>query len=184
MLKFGGFSTEDKGRSIEEEFETVYDDTEVIMQSFKTFMHEEGELSFNYKYMVQVVDMSEFDDNNSQVVVELHMVVSPRSLCDKQREDVLYSVGMEDEEDYELDFKDILESGLSVRCGIEFYELNDAEDFMELDAVQDGLKAIANIYKLADNMRGFTLDQPWNMIGTTGWDTIEHLVLGTELFKF
>jgi len=32
-------------------------------------------------------------------------------------------------------------------------------------------------------MIGFYLDRPWNMIGTTGWDSIYSMTEGKDLFK-
>lgn len=164
-------------------FEELYSDNEVYLLSKDEFEHNEGELSFKYRYAITIIDMEEITGEDLPVTVELSLIVSPESITKDRIRDIAYTNGMEDEEDYTPSFLDTIMDG----TGITFkqYAVENVEgEMLEDDKVLGIVGDMNKEYHALDSMRGFYLDKPWNRIGTTGWDMVEHLVLGEELFKF
>lgn len=164
-------------------FEEGYSDSEIYLIGKREFKHEEGSLTFKYRYVVTVIDMEEITDEDLPVTVELSLVVTPSSMTQERRKDIAYTNGMEDEEDYVPSFEDVVMEGVGITFGR--YAVEGVEgDMLEDKRIQEILEEISKKYETMDSMRGFYLDRPWNRIGTTGWDMLEHLVLGEELFKW
>jgi len=72
-------------------------------------------------------------------------------------------------------------------CDVESEVVNNNGKFRHFKTFEDAEKYIKNVY--VPNMGaimmmiGFYLDRPWNMIGTTGWDSIYTMTQGKDLFK-
>lgn len=164
-------------------FEEGYSDNEIYLIGKKEFEHEEGDLTFKYRYVITIIDMEEITGEDLPVTIELSLVVAPTSMTLERQKDIAYTNGMEDEEDYTPSFEDAVMDGTGIVFRADAVE-NVEGDMLEDERVQRILEEIATTYETVDGMRGFYLDRPWNRIGTTGWDMLEHLVLGEELFKF
>jgi len=60
-----------------------------------------------------------------------------------------------------------------------------AKELVPNELATDKVLEAMNAIEAIDTMRGLYLDRPWNMIGTTGWDTIEYALGEREnLFSF
>lgn len=186
MREFAGIGTYVDEVNVEEHFEEWYnDDGMLYLVSRKEYEHDEhgeDDINFKYKYVIRVMDIANLSgDEEAPIAIELLLVPSPDSLCEEIRESVKYSMGNEG-----IDYYDVSEYGISVRMADEYLEgiEEDKYNLDEIEAVRERIEAITAIYEVVDSMRGFHLDRSWNMIGTTGWDTLRNAVLGEELFKF
>lgn len=178
-MEFDGMAIDvNNVQDVEENFEEWYGD-EVIYISKEEYTHEEEDLNFKYKYIIEVLDM-EYLTGESGVkdIVLLHLVVSPEFITKDIYNDILYTIGMEEEENYELSYLDVKEHGLSVTMADE--ELEDKSE----ELLKNKVNTIASLTKSIDGMRGFYLDKPWNAIGSNGWSTVEHMINGEDLFSF
>ena len=57
------------------------------------------------------------------------------------------------------------------------YHLTDNKDFVQV------LNVAATILDDVNVFRGFRMDRVWNDIGSTGWDSLRHLLLGEDWIK-
>lgn len=166
---FGGVTPQEIDNDMLNDMEEVY---EGLWLTKKEYEHNETddpeEVSFKYKYAVRFTESPE--DNCTYI--ELSMVFSPDSLHPKQREAVCDSM------EY-CDYADVVEYGVSVQFGSAMAD----EAFDEID-IEDWVTLCANVIPCMNRLRGFTLDRAWNMIGTTGWDMINHAILNEPLFHF
>ena len=186
MREFAGISAYVEEVNVEEHFEEWYnDDGMLYLVSKKEYEHDEDgedDINFKYKYVIRVMDIANLSgDEGAPIAIELLLVPSPESLCEEVRESVVYSMGNE-----EIDYYDIAEYGISVRMADEYLEgiEEDKYNLYRIEAVRKKIEAITAIYESIDTFRGFYLDRAWNMVGTTGWDTLKNAVLGERLFKF
>lgn len=137
--------------------------------SKKVFHHDEDEIIFDYRYVVEVCD--EIEEGKFYVI--LYMVIAPDSLHEENKKSIRELIGIEDEDDFSYD--DIIScGGCDVQLGCEIVE-SEKE-------VHECLEAIANVYEFMDGLFGFYMDKYVNGIGTTGWDVIKHAVLNHDLF--
>ena len=146
-----------------ENWELIYDgEFQQLWQCRNNFLHEdsflqEGDLTFEYTYVVNAW----FNEEEETWQVDLELVVLPKYLCGPIKKNVLECCGG-------CEVYDISEYGYGILFGLE----NDTID-EELDSM---IEAAMNSTKFMDMMRGFYLDRPLNMLGTTGWDTIKYLL--------
>lgn len=186
MREFAGISAYAEEVNVEEHFEEWYnDDGMLYLVSKKEYEHgEHGEddLNFKYKYVIRVMDIANFSgDEEAPIAIELLLVPSPESLCEEVRESVKDSTGNE-----EIDYYDVSEYGISVRMGDDYIEGIEGDRYYldEIEAVREKIEAVVAVYEAVDSMRGFYLDRAWNMVGTTGWDTLNNAIKNEPLFKF
>ena len=182
--EFGSLSTTREGINFYEHFELFYDnDYEQFYLSKREFTHEEEDFNFNYKYAISVKDLAEYTGEPSPISIELAIVVSPDSLCDKTRDSIADSSDWSSEDlDSDWKYYDIYSY---MPITMDTVELpNDSgkaiEDIEELTYLLDSIGAV---YECVDSLRGFYLDRPWNRIGSTGWDLLKEFVLGESFIK-
>lgn len=190
MREFAGISTYMEKVDFDEHFEEYYDsDDRVVYFSKKTFKHEEEDLTFNYKYAIVVTDVGSYTgDGYDPILVELVLVPSFYDLTEENKEELRESRGYGDNEISEdWLWMDVLDYSYAVKMGEESID-NPSEDvrdgWINSEPIKAILESVVAVYELIDRIRGFYLDRAWNMIGTTGWDTLRNAVLGEELFKF
>ena len=183
IREFGGVSAYVEEVNVEEHFEEWYnDDGMLYLVSKKEYEHGEDDLNFKYKYVIRVMDIANLSgEEGAPIAIELLLVPSPDSLCEEKRESVIESMGNED-----IDYYDIAEYGISVRMAEEYLEWieEDKYNLDEIEAVREKIEAVVAVYESMNSLRGFYLDRAWNMIGTTGWDTLNNAINGEPLFKF
>ena len=149
---------------------------DLLFVSKEEFTHEEEGLDFKYKYVIEVIDLEEHTGDDGAIMV-LELVVAPDSLHEEIREEIKETIGLEGT-DYGVSYLDIKQYGLGVQMAIEEFEEFD------LDVIEGKLDTLATLVPMVDSFRGFKLDNAWNLIGTTGWDTIRHLMFNENLFGF
>lgn len=194
MREFGGISANVKEVDFNKHFEEYYDgDDRVVYFSKKTFRHEEElmlvpsfkGLTFNYKYAIVVTDVQFYSgDGDAPISVELMLVPSFYDLTEENKENIRdYNGYGDDEICEEWLWMDVLEYSFAVKMGEESID-NPTEDirdgWVESEPIQAILENITATYESIDTFRGFYLDRAWNMVGTTGWDTLEECVLGKD----
>lgn len=156
----------------EDKFETLFDDCEAFFESKETFHHED-ETSFDYKYCVEVVP------NEEETFIGLYIVPTFESLCQKEKESIMSHCCV-DEGD--VNMFDICQYGDSILFG-SISVPNDDKEWSECEAVTRALEDIANVFETMNSLRGFYLDKPVNIIGTTGWDLVESYMNGKDWIK-
>lgn len=168
-----GIETEQRIFDWREKFSLVYEnDDAVLYESIETFHHDEDDgFVFDYKFCVLVADYSEVTEDGG-VGYQLLMAVMPDSLHESFRKKVYDSIGCGE---VPLEIRDMVDGGAAVSFGDGMcYSWN------EVDSV---VTKIANVFECMNRLRGFWLDRYWNRIGSTGWDTLDHVVNGKDLFK-
>lgn len=154
--------------------------SKLVCESKKTFKHKEDGLNFDYKYVVFIEDLGEYDSEwEGQVLIELKLVVMPKSLNKKKKDEVASCSGIAAKD---VTVIDIAEYGFYVPLGREQFHVTSS-DLMKSKRAQQVLTAIASIYEMLDAMIGFYLDRPINRMGTTGWDTIYECVKGRNAIQ-
>lgn len=187
--EFGGVSTYKESVNVEEHFEEWYNDAgNLFLLGKKEFQHEEEGFNFKYRYAIRALDIEELSgEEGAPIHIELLLVPSPESLCEKAIEDVGGSFDWDsDDLSIECKYWDIAEYSYAVRMLEDSIEglTEDKYDLLDLEPVKAKIEALVATYEAVDSMRGFNLDRAWNMIGTTGWDTLKCAILGEQLFKF
>lgn len=189
--EFAGVSTYEEKVNIEEHFEELYnDDGQLTLVSKKDFLHEEEGLTFKYKYLINGMDIRGFTgEMDAPVMIELVLVPSFSDLSEEARISLGETYDWDEEMADELwRYKDIADYGYGVTMGSESFIPEEDEDLynlMDSKKVVELVESACAIYEAIDNMRGFYMDRPWNMIGTTGWDTIGNALDSSRpLFKF
>jgi len=186
VISFGGVSTVKDDKRVEDHFALLWDnDYSAVYLGKKEFVHEEEDLNFKYRYGIIVTDMEKMtgDDNiDLSIAVELLLVVSPDSMVEKELKRLQEDMGVDQYMEEDTMFGDLIEAGYGVRFGIDYVENDPDEELHKIGGVVEKVEAIAQVYEAMDSMRGFTLDKPWNKVGTNGWDSIKHIVYGEPLF--
>jgi hypothetical protein len=146
---------------------------EVVYESKKTYKHREEGLNFDYKYVIKAENLEYFTGDSADKdmwSVELMLVPTIDSILPKHRDSLIAQCG----EGYEPNLCDLVDEGSYVQIG---YERVYVDPDAGCDAVM-GKKydEIATVTEHVDSMRGFYLDKPYNMIGSTGWDIVNNLV--------
>lgn len=190
MREFAGISTNVEDVEFDKHFEEFYNnDDRVVYFSKKTFRHEEEDLTFNYRYAIVVTDVQAYSgEGDAPIVVELMLVPDYKDLTGENKESIRSCNGYDDDgEDDDWFWMDVLDYSFAVKMGEESID-NPTDDIRDEWIESEPLKAIIEsavaVYEVVDSTRGFNLDRGWNMIGTTGWDTLRNAVNGERLFKF
>jgi hypothetical protein len=191
IREFGGISTYKEKVDFDKHFEEYYDsDDREVYFSKKTFRHEEeGYLDFSYKYAIVVTDVNAYNgEEDAPIVVELMLVPSFNDLTKENKEGLIESGGYGDNEISEdWLWMDVLDYSYAVKIGEESID-NPTEDvrdgWVNSEPIKAILESVVAVYESIDRIRGFYLDRAWNMIGTTGWDTLRNAINGEPLFKF
>ena len=189
LREFGGVSTYLEEVNVEEHFEERCNDAGYLfLLGKKEFQHEEEGLNFKYRYAIRVLDLEELSgEEGAPILIELLLVPSPESLCEKAIEDVgeSFDWGRGDLL-IECKYWDIAEYSYAVRMLEDSIKgvTEDKYDLLELEPVKAKIEALVAVYEAVDGMRGFYLDRAWNLIGTTGWDTLNNAINNEPLFKF
>lgn len=190
MREFAGISTYMEKVDFDEHFEEYYNsDERAVYFSKKTFRHEEeGYLDFSYKYAIVVTDIGLYT-GDAPIVVELMLVPSFHDLAEKNKESIRDFNGYSDDDEISEDWlwMDVLDYSYAVKMGEESIDnpTDDIRDeWIKSKPIQAILESIVAIYESINSLRGFYLDRAWNMVGTTGWDTLKNAINGEPLFKF
>ena len=181
MREFGGVSAYVEEVKVEEHFEEGYNDAGYLfLLGKKEFQHEEEGFNFKYRYAIRVLDLEELSgEEGAPILIELLLVPSPESLCEKAIEDVGESFDWErDDLSIECKYWDIAEYSYAVRMLEDSIKgvTEDKYDLLELEPVKAKIEALVAVYEAVDRMRGFYLDRACNLTGTTGWDTLNNAI--------
>lgn len=173
-----------------EKFDESYnDDGQLTLVSKETFKHEDDDiLDFEYRYIIKGSDMYALGSGEHTIAIELYMEVLPQYVCKEKLDEILEGYGTTDIEDIWVG--DLVDNGYGIRFGDEYISYNPKElkdgwyDYMynllDNEEVNETLNVCASVFEVMDRMRGFSLDRTWNMIGTTGWDTLRELLNGED----
>jgi hypothetical protein len=161
-----------------DKLEELYSDEGVIYVTDKVYHYDDtedgGDLKFDYKYCIKGTDMRQTGDDQYEdryMFYELGIIPTADSLCEEVRQKIAGSCGCCEE-------YDIVEYSYFIR----FYSDEDEELTMEED-IDYMVNAIANLIPICETFFGFSMDRPFNCIGTSGWDKIREAVNGTDFIK-
>jgi hypothetical protein len=165
-----GWSFDHEPKKIDDLFDCIRDtDDEVIFVTKETYEHREEGLNFDYKFVIRAEDAYELTgepEDEDKWNLEVMLVPTVDSLLPNKREDTI------DGED--CTFIDLIDEGSYVQFGLESVKVDPGKgyDAVMLPKYDEAASVIDNM----NAMRGFYLDKPWNMIGSTGWDILNSLV--------
>ena len=169
-----GWVVDHEPKKLDDLFDCVRDeDDEVIYESKQTYEHREEGLNFDYKFVIRAENAYELTgEPKYENVWHMEMLLVPTidSLLPKKQKALQDMVG----EDGEPNIIDLIDEGSYVQFGFEAVKVDPAEGY---DAVMNPkYDEAASVVDNMNAMRGFYLDKPWNMIGSTGWDILNELV--------
>lgn len=169
-----GWVVDHEPKKLDDLFDCVRDaDGEVIYESKQTYEHREEGLNFGYKFVIRAEDAYELTgepDDENVWYMEMLLVPTIDSLLPKKQKALQDMVG----EDGEPNIIDLIDEGSYVQFGFEAVKVDPDKGY---DAVMNPkYDDAASVVNNMNAMRGFYLDKPWNMIGSTGWDILNELV--------
>ena len=169
-----GWVVDHEPKKLDDLFDCVRDaDGEVIYESKQTYEHREEGLNFDYKFVIRAEDAYELTgepEDENVWPMEMLLVPTIDSLLPKKQKALQDMVG----EDGEPSTIDLIDEGFYVQIGFEAVKVDPAEGY---DAVMNPkYDEAASVVDNMNAMRGFYLDKPLNMIGSTGWDILNELV--------
>lgn len=169
-----GWVVDHEPKKLDDLFDCVRDaDGDVIYESKQTYEHREEGLNFGYKFVIRAEDAYELTgepDDENVWYMEMLLVPTIDSLLPKKQKALQDMVG----EDGEPNIIDLIDEGSYVQFGFEAVKVDPDKGY---DAVMNPkYDDAASVVNNMNAMRGFYLDKPWNMIGSTGWDILNELV--------
>ena len=169
-----GWVVDHEPKKLDDLFDCVRDeDDEVIYESKQTYEHREEGLNFDYKFVIRAENAYELTgEPEYENVWHMEMLLVPTidSLLPKRQKALQDMVG----EDGEPNIIDLIDEGSYVQIGFEAVKVDQDKGY---DAVMNPkYDEAASVVDNMNAMRGFYLDKPWNMIGSTGWDILNELV--------
>ena len=171
MKSIFGITPSNLTNKFTDHFDVVYDDDHFQAVSKKVFKHDDEGLTFEYQYVVSILDTATFDDGERQTLLSLDLVPCFDSLHENSKDSVLSACG------YNTTI-DVADYGFCVPIGYDTMPIDD-DYLFEND---ERLDLIASVYEDIDRLRGFYLDKPINRLGTTGWDCIDSAINHTDMF--
>lgn len=169
-----GWVVDHEPKKLDDLFDCVRDaDGEVIYESKQTYEHREEGLNFDYKFVIRAENAYELTgepEDENVWHMEMHLVPTIDSLLPKKQKALQDMVG----EGWEPNLIDLIDEGSYVQFGFEAVKVDPDKGY---DAVMNPkYDDAASVIDNMNAMRGFYLDKPWNMIGSTGWDILNELV--------
>ena len=119
--------------------------------------------------------LTEWDDENP-FLSELYIVPKPEFITQKNINSVIEFSGFDESflnEDSKFFQLDVISYGLGIRVTGGMKSFSTQKEALE--AMKKEVMALSLI--------GFYLDKSWNMIGTTGWDSLNQLVSNEDALK-
>lgn len=196
MVNFAGWST-DKAIDYTNAFEVEYnDDGSLRLVSKETFTHDEedGKTKFEYKLVLNCVDLGAYSCGNS-ITIEMMMMPLPKYWHPTIVMNTARLYGWENEPMEKLiemfSASDACDGGCVIKLAedsVDYVVTDDLDDdyyydILECQEAVDKLNAAASIATTVNNLRGFALDRAWNMIGSTGWDSLNHILFNDDLLR-
>lgn len=194
-ISFLGFTPVNPKQIIpyEDKFDILHDDAgQMTLITKKTYSTEADENmpAFEYKYILNCMDMYALGSENHTIAIECFLCplveyVKANALnnitddlyyyyYDASTSGALPKLG---EEYIDYDLKYIPPDKYGNRWYNYYYHLINNTDFHQT------LNVAATVLDNADMMRGFSFDRAWNEIGSTGWDLLESLLVGTDWLR-
>lgn len=145
-----------------DEWETVYDDGDKVLQTIRTYSYdypEDSELKFRYKYLIT---SNSLPDNEGMNLIALSLVICPDDLCTDVKNSILSST------DGYCEYSDVLAYGTaSIYIDNAIIKEGDEADTISL---------MQNVISAIDALFGFYIDKYVNRLGSTGWNVIRYAV--------
>ncbi len=122
-------------------------------------------------------ELTDWDDLENPFLSELYIVPRLEHISQKIKDKVFDSMGFEESfEKCDSEFAQIefINYGLGIRL---------AGGFDSHVTQKDAIDAMKNEVMPTSTLIGFYMDNSWNQIGTTGWDTLNELVSNVDQFS-
>lgn len=157
----------DEVQSIRDNFEDINGGGKLFV-SKEEFSHQETDLEFDYKYVIEVIDLEEYTGEEGATIT-LELVVSPKNIHEDTIEDVKDTFCLE-EGVHTLGHTELQQYGLGVVMAFEEYES------FNIEQVSSKLDVLGTLLPVIDSLRGFKLDNAVNRVGETGWDSLRQAI--------
>lgn len=156
--------------AFDEEYRDDKYDIGALYVSKRTFLHEEEGMTFEYKYLIEVVA---FD---GKTYYSLCLCPTQAYLHHNIIEGIFGMCGFDDSMCLnDIDYGDIISYCGAIQFGCEEREGEKIDD--------EVINLIANVYETIDGLRGFYLDKPQNMLGNNGWDKIRYFLYDEDYIR-
>lgn len=196
-LSFAGWRPGNPDQIIpwKEKFDEEYNDEgQLTLLSKEIYQAEADEdmPAFEYRYIIKAMDLQAFGSDQKTICIRLYMC----PLLQYWEPEVLNDLLEDSNEDWF--FEDAVNSDVLPYIGEEYLNytdndvLPDENDNKWYDyfyhitnwtKANEMLNIIATVLLPMDRTRGHGLDQTWNQLGNTGWDLLEYILNGKNLFK-
>lgn len=181
--------------SWKEKFDELYnDDGQLILISKVTYETEADDdmPAFEYRYIIKAMDLQAFGSDRKTICFRLYIC----PLHQYWKLEILRNLSEDNNEDWF--FEDAVDSGILPYIGEEYLDYTDDNvspdengnkwyDYFyhitDWTKANEILNIIATVLLPMNDTRGHGLDQTWNQLGNTGWDLLEYILNGKNLFK-
>ena len=183
---FGITSSQISAQNFEEIWDVILDGgEEAYFQTKETFLHEQEDFTFEYKYVLQLVGVI-LDDESEDVKFfsNLFMVPTTKYI----HPDILTKI-IESYEKEKVEHITADEILFETSCPLVAKETLDLKekaedwygwDWIEIEEIKDYLIKANESIKLINGLRGFFLDKKENLLGNTGWDFLKELLFNVD----
>lgn len=159
---YGPVSAPEISDKFDDLFDEVYDDySEGIWATKRTYRQQDPSCPFKYKYVFRAIYPDDEDDKD--IATSLSLVMMPESFCKAKRAKLAEVSGMDEDK---LEVYDVFSNGWD---GVVQFATKTVHGEEGLRLAKDEAASCLSAF---DGMRGFFIDRPLNMVGTTGWDMI------------
>ena len=170
---FDGTMTNDEPR--DDEFIELYDTIYMLKAPFKVYLENKDIDLYLY---IEHIDMSEYEQGNTDNIIEISVVPSFSSLSEKNQESILSQYDEQDRETMKSDtfylLHDILSYGFHVPL---------RRETVTAEQVEHAIKSAKAIHSGITGLIGFELDRIVNRIGNTGWDFLDEFCNDKDLLQ-
>lgn len=176
-----------------EKFDELYNDDGQAVFVSKNVFHHEDEMSFDYRYIINAIDMysaTGWAEGSNYISIRLYIMPEVSYWSDKALKDAAKLNGWENESidalKEMLNAQDAISCGYIILCGDDAVYFDEKEyedgfyDVLDNPEVIEKMNVIASAMEMIDACRGYAIDAAWNLLGTTGWDTLEEVLKGKD----
>lgn len=183
---FGIESSQLSIKNFEDGWEVILDGgEEAYFQTKETFLHEEENLTFEYKYVIQLAGVVDDESDDVHFFSNLFLVPLIKYIHPDIVTKIMKFCGREKAEDITVD-EIIFETCCPTLCHeTPNFKRQKSDDFygwdwIEIKKVQNYLRKAYESIKLINSIRGFYLDKHENLLGNTGWDFLKELLFNAD----
>ena len=169
--------------------EVTENDEEIMFQTIETFKHEDecefGDFTFEYKYVMRI-SVIEDENEDGEEVLFCHTGLYLVPLAPYIHEGIIESWKSSFAE---WDINDVDTSFIVREEQCPLLKRDSCELGSDIDTTwynedfEEFLSKAGACIQMIDRLRGFELDKPENMLGTTGWELLKGLIYNENPYE-